>query len=266
MTYIEVEPGVRIFVQDLGEGSPVVLVPGFGMTHEVWDRQVRVLTGAGHRVICLDQRGHGRSDKPLAGYEVDRLASDVVAVVDALEVDTFALAGWSFGGQVSFRVAARIPARVTKLLIIGSNAVRATRSPDFPFGADQTSTVATMVSLESANRFAARRQTIRSAFASEPDPTLLEWMVQQFAMMPSWSAVAGYHSMLETDLTEDVAAVTMPVLQVNGDSDPLHSRSGADWLTERLSDARLAELPGCGHFPMFEAPDEFDQALLGFLR
>ena len=266
MTYVEVEPGIRVYVQDLGHGDPVVLVPGFGMTHEAWDRQVRVLTSSGHRVVCVDQRGHGRSDKPLEGYDVERLALDLVAVLDALRIDSCALVGWSFGGQVAFRVAASHPERISKLVLVGSNAVRASRSTDFPFGRDPGPTVAAMVQLESSDRLAARRTTIRSGFATEPDPALLDWMTRQSLAMPSWAAVECYHSMLETDLLDDLPAVKVPVLQVTGAEDPVHSAKGARWLNERLADARLAELPECGHYPMFEAPDELDRHLIEFLR
>lgn len=265
MTYVEVQPGVRVFVQDLGEGDPVVLVPGFGMTHEAWDRQVRVLSGAGHRVIAVDQRGHGRSDKPLDGYGVDRLARDLIAVLDHAGVETCTVVGWSFGGQVGFRAATLDPTRVTRLVLVGSNAVRASRSADFPFGHLPGPTVEAMVDLETTDRFRARRTTIRSGFAAEPDPAVLEWMTGQSLAMPSWAAVACYHSMLETDLIADLDSVGIPVLQLVGELDPVHSAKGARWLNERLADARLVEIPGCGHYPMFEAPDELDRQLLAFL-
>jgi len=268
MTVVEVEPGVRVFAQDLGAASgrpPVVLVPGFGMTHEAWDRQVRVLTAAGHRVVAVDQRGHGRSDKPLDGYDVPRLSDDLVAVLDALGVERCSLVGWSFGGQVAFRTAAAHPDRVHQVVLVGSNAVRASRSSDFPFGREPGPTIEAMVELEVRDRVAARRTTIRSGFGSEPDPHVLDWMTAQSLLMPSWAAVACYRSMLSTDLVADLAKVTMPVLQVIGEDDPVHSAKGARWLAERLADSRLVTLADCGHYPMLEAPDALDQQLLAFL-
>jgi non-heme chloroperoxidase len=86
MPMIEVEPRVEIYAQDLGSGPPVVLIAGFGLSHPVWDAEVRELLEAGHRVICIDLRGTGRSDKPAGGYDIPRLTDDVAAVLDALEV------------------------------------------------------------------------------------------------------------------------------------------------------------------------------------
>jgi len=267
VTLVEVEPGIHVFAQDLGpkDRPAVVLVPGFGMTHEAWDRQVRVLTGAGHRVVAIDQRGHGRSDKPLAGYDVARLSDDVLAVLDALAVETCALVGWSFGGQVCFRTAAVAPERVDRLVLVGSNAVRASRSETFPFGAPAEPTITAMIELEERDRFAARRTTIRSGFGTDPSPAVLDWMTTQSLQMPSWAAIACYHSMLGTDLVADIPAVTQPVLQVIGEDDPVHSAKGARWLSERLADTRLVTIPDCGHYPMFEAPAALDQHLLDFL-
>lgn len=268
MTLVEVEPGVRIFAQDLGTRSsrpPVVLVPGFGMTHEAWDHQVRVLTASGHRVVAVDQRGHGRSDKPLGGYDVPRLSRDLVAVLDALGIERCSLVGWSFGGQVAFRTAAAHPDRVHRLVLVGSNAVRASRSEAFPFGAPPEPMIEAMIRLEEDDRFGARRKTIRQGFGSEPDPHLLEWMTSQSLQMPSWAAVACYRSMLGTDLLADLPSVTQPVLQVIGANDPVHSAPGARWLSERLAHTRLVTIAECGHYPMLEAPDALDRQLLEFL-
>ena len=142
--------------------------------------------------------------------------------------------------------------------------VRASRSPEFPFGREPGPTVAALVGAERRDRIAARRATIASGFAGEPDPQVLDWLVRCSRRMPSWAAVACYRSMLETDLVDDLPTVDLPVLQVIGEKDPVHSAKGARWLQERLADARLVELAGCGHYPMIEAPDAFDEALLAF--
>lgn len=265
MSMVEVEPGVHVFVRDLGEGDPIVLVAGFGQTHEAWDRQVGTLAEAGRRVIAYDQRGHGRSDKPLRGYDVDRLAADLVAVLDAAEVDQADLVGWSFGGQVAFRVAATRSERVSRLVLVGSNAVRASRSEAFPFGLPPEQMIPNLIAVELENRFAARRAAIQAGFGTEPRPGVLEWMTTQSLMMPSWATIECYRSMLETDLVDDIDNVRLPVVQVIGEDDPVHSARGARWLVERLPDSRLVTLPDCGHYPMFEAAEAFDAALLAAL-
>lgn len=265
MPYVTAQDGVRLFVQDVGEGVPVVLVAGFGLSHQVWDRQVRVL-GERHRVICVDQRGHGSSDKPWNGYTIEQLADDLLRACDQLDVQSAALVGWSLGGQVAFRaVAGDDRNRFSRLVLVGSNAVRASRSEDFPFGAPPESVEPVLLRDEYADRISARRQTILSGFHREPTTELLNWLCSLSMVMPSWAAAPLYGSMLNTDLMDQIADVNLPVLQVIGANDPVHSARGARWLNAALRDSTLIELPDCGHYPMFEAPDAFDTALLDFV-
>lgn len=263
---VEVDARVRLHVQDIGDGPPVILVPGFGLDHRVWDRQVRVLATQ-NRVVCIDQRGHGLSDKPLRGYEFDRMALDLLAVADQLQLDSATLVGWSLGGQTAFKAAALDGgSRFGQLVLVGSNGVRASRSDRFPFGAPPEALEETLLQDEFSDRLEARRSSIANGFASNAPKALVEWLVSISMDMPSWAAAALYHAMLNSDLIDEIEAIKVPVLQIIGDKDPVHSARGAHWLRERLANSTLVELPDCGHFPMFEAPDEFDDALRNFIN
>jgi non-heme chloroperoxidase len=265
VTFVSVGEGVRLYVQDTSSGPPVVLVAGFGLSHQVWDRQVRIL-GERHRVICVDQRGHGLSDKPWDGYTIEQLAQDLLVVGEQLDLQGAVLVGWSLGGQVAFRAAiSDAAARFSRLVLIGSNAVRASRSDRFPFGAPPEVVEPALIRAEYHDRLQARRETVLSGFHRDPAPAVLEWLVSLSMALPSWAAAPLYHSMLTTDLIGQMSAVRIPVLQVIGDSDPVHSARGARWLSTALRDATLVELPDCGHYPMFEAPDALDDALLTFI-
>lgn len=264
MPMIDVEDQVRVHVQDLGTGPAVVFISGFGLDHELWDRQVRVLTASGHRTICITQRGHSRSDHPLHGYDIDRLSADVQTVLTELDVTDTAMVGHSFGGQVAFHTAATAPRLVAKLVLVGSNAVRASRSDEFPFGAEPDDIVAQMVAAEENDRIAARYRLIQTNFAEEPDPRIVDWLMSTWMRMPTWSAIACYNTLLRTDLVHEIDLVRQPVLQINGTGDRVHSTRGSHWLKSRLSDTTVIELD-CGHFPMLEAPDEFDRVLTEFL-
>ena len=265
MVFVTVDDGVRIHVQDLGSGPPVVLIAGFGLDHQLWDRQVRILAEDGHRVVCVTQRGHGLSDKPLHGYDIDRLAADLIAALDERDVQNATVVGHSFGGQVAFRAAAESPEHVSKLVLASSNAVRASRGPGFPFGAPPEAKLDAFITDEQEDRVEARYRTIASAFGGEPDPRLVDWLVRCSLQMPSWAAVACYRSLLTTDLLADIPRVTQPVLQIIGATDPVQSARGAHWLEQHLPDARRTEIPDCGHYPMLEAPKAFEAALTEFL-
>jgi non-heme chloroperoxidase len=265
MPYIEVADGVELFVQDVGQGPAVVLIAGFGLDHEVWDRQVRVLATT-HRVVCVDQRGHGRSSKPLEGYDIAGLGRDLLTALERLDIDSCTLVGWSFGGQVAFEATANDHrGLIARLVLVGSNAVRASRGPTFPFGLTAEQLEPALVAAECGDRISARRAALLSGFHQPPSEDTLHWLLRISLEMPSWAAVACYQSMLRSDLTGRINEVTVPVLQITGRRDPVHSAKGALWLQERLANARLSVIDDCGHYPMLEAADRLDELLTAFV-
>lgn len=243
----------------------MVLVPGFGLSHEAWDAQVRMLTDAGYRTVCIDPRGTGLSDKPLEGYEASRMAADVVAVIEHLDLRDATLVGWSFGGQACFGAAASVPERLSQLVLVASNAVRASRGEGFEFGRTPERLEEPAIEAELGDRVAARRLSIASGFAGDPPEHILDWLAGISLSMPSWAAVASYRSMFRSDLMGELGRVKLPVLQMFGTEDPVLSAKGARWLADQLGDSRIVELEGCGHFPMLEDPAAFDAALLEFV-
>jgi len=174
------------------------------------------------------------------------------------------LVGWSFGAQVSLRLAAASPERLGRLVLVGSNGVRASRSAEFPFGPPADKLLPALVRGELEDRIGSRYRNFISGFANQPDPNVVEFMLGVQLQMPSWAAVACYESYLTTDLVALLPQIQLPVLQVVGDSDPVTPLSGAEWLQQRLTDGRLVTLPSCGHYPMFEAPGPLQAALVSF--
>ncbi len=254
-----------LHVLDVGSGPPVVLLAGFGLDHEVWDGTVTALLDAGLRAVAVDLRGTGRSDKPASGYGIDDLAGDVDAVLEALDLSHARLVGYSFGGQVALRLAATHPGRLSRLVLLCSNGVRASRSDAFPYGPPAAKLEAALVKGERERRPAARRANVVSGFRSEPDPALVDCLVAAQLRMPSWAAIACYHTYLHTDLTDDLGQVKVPVLQILGADDPVTSAAGAAWVQEHAHDGDLVVLGACGHYPMFEAREAYEAALLRFV-
>jgi non-heme chloroperoxidase len=230
----------------------------------VGDGQVRVL-GAEHRVLCIDLRGTGRSDKPIGDYRMGRLVADVATVLEYLDLREATVVGWSFGGQVAFRLAATMPERLAQLVLVCSNGVRASRSEEFPFGPDADRLEPALVRGEAEQRIAMRRRTVRSGFHRDPDPDVVDWLLRCQLQMPSWAAIPCYGTYLRTDLVGDLASVRLPVLQLMGAEDPVTSAEGARWMQERLPDGRLVMFDDCGHYPMYEVRERFDEELLAFV-
>jgi pimeloyl-ACP methyl ester carboxylesterase len=277
-TAVEVEPGVRLHVVDTepqpgAAGSrpaarartPVVLLAGLGLDHECWTGTAAALAVGGHRVVGIDLRGTGRSDAPTGGYSIDRLALDVLAVLDRLDLSGAVLIGHSFGAQVALLIAATAPGRLSRVALVSSNGVRAARSADFPFGADPDRLEPALVRAELTDRLTARHQNVRAGFppSADPDPALVERLVAWQLRMPTSAALSCLHTYLHADLTAALAAVKVPVLQILGRHDPVTAVDGGPWVQDRLADGRLVVLD-CGHYPMFELPERFEALLAAF--
>ena len=262
MVHIEVGRGVHIHTQIVGTGPPVILLHGWAFDHRIWDRQVRVLAEAGHTTITIDLRGHGRSDRPYGDYPVEQLAEDVLAVVKTVDPGPAVLVGWSLGGVTAFRVAVQAPELLTQLVLVGSNGVAASRQPGFPFGQPASAHLPTLRAAELTDRLEARRRLLRSAFATSPDDTVVEHLLQLTLDTPSWAGAATLATLLNSDQVADLPRLRVPVVQIIGDKDPVFSRRGAAWLAEQIPGMQQIVLRDCGHYPMVEAADAFDQALL----
>jgi len=122
---VEGEDGVRLRVRVGGEGPPVVLLHGHPRTHTTWHRVAPLLVAAGHRVVCPDLRGYGRSDKPAttadhAPYSKRAMARDVRAVMTRLGHRRFAVVGHDRGSYVALRLALDSPDAVTQLVVVDS--------------------------------------------------------------------------------------------------------------------------------------------------
>lgn len=260
--HIEVEPGISIHAQVVGTGPPVVLLHGWAFDHRIWDRQIRVLAESGRSTVAIDLRGHGRSDRPYGDYSLERLAQDVITVLSRLTDEPAILIGWSLGGVTALRVALQAPERLAKLVLVSSNGVATSRQEGYPFGYPASAHLPALRSAELADRLDARRKLVRSGFATEPTDAVVEHLLQQTLDTPSWAGAATLTTLLEADQVAVLPRLVVPTAQIIGAKDPIFSRRGAAWLAERVPGIEQTVLDDCGHYPMIEAPDTFDAALL----
>src|ERR1035437_2792871 len=111
---------IDIYYEDHGSGQPVVLIHGYPLDGHSWERQARVLLGAGYRVIAYDRRGFGRSSQPVIGYDYDTFAADLNAVIEHLDLTGIVLGGFSMGtGEVTRYLGRYGSARVAKAAMFG---------------------------------------------------------------------------------------------------------------------------------------------------
>ncbi|MDF1502360.1 alpha/beta hydrolase [Roseisolibacter sp. H3M3-2] len=127
-----------LFYQDLGQGTPVVLIHGWPLSHRMWESQINALLEAGHRVVAYDRRGFGDSGRPAGGYDYDTFASDLNDLMTRLDLRGAVLAGFSMGGGEVARYVGRYgQERVAKAALLGAVPPFLLKTADNPDGAPQ---------------------------------------------------------------------------------------------------------------------------------
>src|SRR6201991_4410518 len=130
---------IELYYEDHGSGSPVVLIHGWPLNGDAWEKQTAALLAAGHRVITYDRRGFGRSSKPSSGYNYDTFAADLDAVLETLKLEKVDLVGFSMGtGEVTRYIGRYGTGRVRKAVLIGTLGPYLIKAADNPEGVDRS--------------------------------------------------------------------------------------------------------------------------------
>ncbi len=260
--------GTRLYYEAQGRGPALVLVMGLGGSVAAWGMQWPAFTRQ-HRVIALDNRGSGQSDKPPSGYDSATMAADVEAVMDAEHIEQAAVLGVSMGGLIAQSLYHRVPERISRLLLAATGppvtspghvapepVVRAALERD----RYTTETRALIEEMVAILYHPAYRQRI---------PNLVDWLVR-FERDQGQPAHA-YHGQLGAVLgdrsTPDRAeAIRAPTLFIHGRDDRVWPLANAQRLVERLPDAELTVIDAAGHMVMMEQPRRFNASVLEFTK
>jgi non-heme chloroperoxidase len=128
---------IDLYYEDHGSGAPVVLIHGWPLNGDAWEKQTAALLAAGHRVITYDRRGFGRSSKPGTGYNYDTFAADLDVLLNTLDLTNVSLVGHSMGtGEITRYIGKYGTKRLRKAVLIGTLGPYLVKAPDNPEGID----------------------------------------------------------------------------------------------------------------------------------
>jgi len=267
--YIEVEQGVRLFVRDInpGKGSrPVVFVHGWPVNHHMFEYQYNVLPRHGFRCIGLDMRGFGRSDKPWHGYTYNRLADDLDAVLDALQLEGTALVGFSLGGAVVIRYMARHRGRrIGKLALVDAAAPVFVQRPDYPFGIP-VETVDDLLRQTFHNRPHMLAGFGRMFFNRNHGPELMRWFQGLGLEAASYATIQSLLALKNEDVLGDLGKIRVPTGIFHGVHDRIVPFANAQVLHNEIAGSRLFPFYNSGHGVVIDEMEAFNAALLRFLQ
>lgn len=234
--------GAQIWYASYGDDthSPVILLHG-GLGHSGnWGYQVPALIEGGYRVIVIDSRGHGRSTRDVRPYSYNLLATDLLAVMDALAIPCAALVGWSDGAVIALTLAMQAPARVTSVYFFGCN-MDPSGTKEIVFGPV----------LERCFTRHAQDYAQLSATPAEFDVFV--------------AAVSQMQSTQPNATAADLAQIRVPVTIVHSEHDEFIQREHAEYLARSIPGAAFVLLPAVSHFAPLQRPDLFNRSVLASL-
>lgn len=257
---------MNLHVEAHGQGAPLLLIHGWGMHGGVWGSLVPRLAEQ-FRVLVVDLPGHGRSRE--AGNVKRETGID--AIVDALAAqfsEPLAVCGWSLGGQIAMRWAARYPAQIQRLVLVTSTPCFAERD-DWLFGMDAETLQKFASELEQNHAATLRRFLALQVRGSENERELLTQLrAQLFAHgEPDLAALRGGLEILrDADLRPMLEDIHQPTLAITGERDKLTSPLASYYLAQALPNARVVEIDGAAHAPFLSHQDIFIEHLTSFLH
>jgi len=256
--------GVKLAYYVRGAGPPVLFVMGLGGRASDWNDRFLAPLAARFTAVTFDNRGTGASDKPMEDYSLEVMADEAVGVLDACRHARAHVVGISMGGMIAQLVALRHPARVDRLVLIATHGGGPGVVPPTPEA---------MAAL-AADRTRPRAEVVRRAMPWPPsprpasrEPAAIEALVALAEAQPTPEAVFARQlaAILASRRMSRLGAITAPTLVVHGTDDPLVPPANGAALARAIPGARLVELPGCGHLPMWECPARLADVLIDFL-
>lgn len=247
--------GVRLFYDDVGAGPAVLLHTGGGGDGRMWREAGYVSALPGYRVLSLDHRGHGRSDKPAdrAQHHLSEYVADVIAVLDEAAVDRTVLIGYSFGARVAYAVAANHPDRVTAVVGLGT-----LHPPDEDPAAD--------AEWAAEVRAQGMRAAMEAIADDEPEPAP-SWLIDNLASTdPEMFALLLEGLTTSPTVWDDLPAITAPVLILCGEREGEGAGRLAQAAVGRLRQGRQIVFPGLAHLQLFWRSDLTLAPITTFLR
>lgn len=264
--FVTAKDGTNLFVQDWGTGRPVVFVAAWALNSNVWGSHIAALTAQGFRCVAPDRRGHGRSDIPGTGYDLDTLAGDLAAVMDHFDLRQAVLVAHSMGAVEAIRYCTRYGMnRVARLVLAAPTTPFSAKTPDNPEGIPAAAIQARYESIaKDYPKWIAENEA--PFFTSDTVPETRTWIKNMMLDVPLPVGLACGRTIAAADLRAELKKIARPTLIIHGDKDasaPLPITGART--AQLIENSRLTVYPDAPHAIVLTHRERFISDLLEFI-
>jgi non-heme chloroperoxidase len=272
MPYIATKDGTQIYYKDWGKGQPITFSHGWPLTADDWDAQMLYFGQQGYRVIAHDRRGHGRSTQTWDGNEMDAYADDLATLFDALDVKNAIMVGHSTGGgEVARYLGRHGSARVSKAVLMSAVPPMMVKTAKNPGGLPIEVFDGLRASLAANRAQFYKDLTLPFYGYNRPGAKVSEGVREQWWLQGMMGGMKAHYDCIkafsETDFTDDLKRIDIPVLVMHGDDDQIVPIGAAGLMSAKiLKHATLRVYPGFPHGMAKTNADVINADLLAFFQ
>src|SRR5580693_4860022 len=272
MNSIKTKDGTEIYYKDWGKGQPIVFSRGWPLTADAWDAQMLFFGQHGYRVIAHDRRGHGRSTQTWDGNDMDTYSDDLAALFEALDLRNAVMVGHSTGGgEVARYIGRHGTKRVAKAVLISAVPPLMLKTKKNPGGLPISVFDGIRAGVAGDRSQFYKDITLPFYGYNRPGAKISEGIREQWWLQGMLGGAKAHYDCIkafsETDFTEDLKKIDIPVLVMHGDDDQIVPIVAAGPLSAKiLKHATLKVYPGFPHGMPKTNADTINADLLAFFK
>ncbi|MDF9746807.1 alpha/beta fold hydrolase [Natrinema salsiterrestre] len=258
--------GIELHVEERGnaDGRPILFIHGYTQSRRSWTKQLESTLADDFRLVAMDNRGHGQSEKPESAYAESELwADDVQRVIETLELDRPVLVGWSYGGLIISDYLEKYgDEQIAGINLVGAISKNGTDDAMAVIGEEFVELIPGFESTDAEESVNALETFVERCVHGELLPEDRYFMLGYNAVVPP-HVREGLHSRTLTH-DEDLRAIEKPVLITHGEADTIVLPAAAEEHAELIGTAETSFYPEVGHSPFWEEPERFNRELREF--
>ncbi len=254
---------MKLDFEEHGSGFPVLLLHAFPLSRKMWKPQIEAFTAENVRLVLPDLRGFGGSGLDANISRMEEMADDIAELLDRLDIKQAVIGGLSMGGYVTFNLYRLRPELFRAMIMCDTNSADDSQEKR----ENRFKLIENIIENGTQALIDNMLPHLTGSFTKANNKDLIAKLTRMFAETDPLAAIAALRGMAErSDHTYLLPEIDVPTLLVFGEEDELTDLKIAEGMHEKIRDSRLSVIKDAGHYSNLEQPEQFDQAVVSFLR